>query len=190
MKVFVVENNYGECRPDESGWFILADSAMSNTGKPFYTPENLGKVEVALAQAVKVSRLGKHVAEKFAERYYDSTAPALLFSLPDYKRKLTEAGLPPDAARNFDRALVVADFMPKGDEARYELRINNQPATAFENEKLCRKVENLIPELSFLNTLKMGDVIVAGMTAPLEIRPGDILEVFNGDERSFHVKVK
>lgn len=195
MKIFVVENNYSgsqdlKASNEEAGWFLIADSAMTNTGKPFYLPENLGRVTVSLSRVSRIDRLGKNISVKFASRYYNALAPALLFSLPDYARQLRERNLPEDAARSFDRALFVGDFADKSAEMRLELRKNGETVCSYDDLQLLKPVDTLIPALSRLNTLKMGDVIVPGLSGKIEIEEGDFLEVMKGDERMFHVKVK
>lgn len=191
MKVFVCVNNYGdENRGNAGGWYYLADSSVTNTGKPFYLPENMGRVTVSLSGIIKISRLGKLVTPKFAQRYFSEMAPGLHFTLPDYKNHLKEEGLPEDPARNFDRSLFVGDFMEFSTDKSFELWKNGEMIRMFNFNELLVSPEDLIAEISVMNTLKMGDLLVPGLSGEIELGIGDFLEVKTNGENAFHVKVK
>ena len=172
------------------GYFFLADSAVSNTGKPFYLPENLGETCVCLSAAIRVSRLGKCIREKFAPRYYSKFAPALHFFLPEYARKLKEMNLPEDPARNFDKALFVGDLLPFNPSARIELALNGEKVAEFSFNNIDKGIDSIIEEVSLLNTLKMGDIILPGLSNAVSLKSGDILEVGVDGVKAFQVRVK
>ena len=197
--MFVVENNYpcetGKGREDISsmvspGWYLIADSAVTNTGKPFYLPEKLGLVTVALGAAIRITRLGKSIAPKFAGRYFKEIAPVLHFSLPEYREKLKMAGLPLDASENFDRSLFVGEFQPIEGMREINLRVNEKKVSCWKIEDLYFDLNDLIADLSTMNTIKMGDLIVPGLCSSHEMNEGDKLEVEVGGVTSFQVKVK
>ena len=191
MKVLVAANNYQSGQKDGViGWFLLADSAVINTGKPFYLPEGYGVVTVSLGVALKISRLGKGILKKFANRYYSEFAPVLHFSLPDYERQLIEMGLPGDAARSFDKSLIVGEGKDKENFKEPELWKNGEKIFSYSFSDLSLSPDEIIAEVSLLNTLKMGDLIVAGVSPAIKIEEGDFLEVKSGEERVFHVRVK
>ena len=191
MKTFVIVDNYEPIKPlHRAYWYFLADSAISNTGKPFYLPENLGKTIVHLGIVLKIDRLGKGIHPEYASRYYSEYAPALHFTLPDYENRLKECDLPLDGSRSFDRSLIVGEFRNKIDFQPLILKVNGEPRCSFEIEKLHLKDKDIIFSVSQMNTLKMGDFIVPGLNRGSELKEGDFIEVFQGVERSFHVKVK
>lgn len=191
MKVFVMTDNYKPARDDKaSGWYFIADSAVTNTGKPFYVPDGVGKVEACLAPAVRISRLGKTVAPKFAHRYYGEMAASLHFRLPDLEASLIANGRPGDAAHSFDRALFVGEFFPFDSDSTFSLNLNGTPVASFRFSDLAKDLDEIIAEISVLNTLKMGDMILPALCRGVEIKPGDILEVKHNDEKVFHIKVK
>lgn len=191
MKVFVIVNNYLQAHPSQTtGWYIVADSAVSNTGKPFYLPENLGKTVVSLSAAVKISRLGKAVSPKFAQRYYSDYAPALHFHLPDYASSLLKAGLPADPSRSFDKSLIVGEFLSNEGPECLEMWVNGQKKAEFSFDNLIYPINEIISEISVLNTIKMGDILIPGLSEEISLNEGDLIEVKNGGATSFHVKVK
>lgn len=53
---------------------LVADSAWRPDRRPFFVPEGTGEVLLQVRPALRVSRLGKNIAERFASRYYDAAA--------------------------------------------------------------------------------------------------------------------
>lgn len=190
MKIFVIENNYEVPVNDELSWYFLADSALTNTGKPFYLPEKHGNVIVSLSVAVKISRLGKFISQNFAPRYYGEFAPALHFRLPDFEKKLVDSGRSPDASRSFDRSLFVGDYSPAKDFKIIKLFQNGVKVAEFDVYALANQIDKLISSVSVMNTLKMGDILLPGLSGNIELKEGDLLEVKQDDLVSFIVKVK
>ena len=191
MKAFVIVNNYGpENAAKEPGWYFIADSAVTNTGKPFYLPENLGEAAVSLAPAIRISRLGKYVAPKFAHRYWSEMAPAVHFYFPEYERKLLEGGLPADTARNFDRSLFVGDFQPFEETTVIEFWKNGEKVSVFSFDSLHKNINDMISRISVMNTIKMGDLLLPGLAQPLTVEIGDRLDVKIGNKEAFTIKVK
>lgn len=191
MKAIVMVNNYQPINPlVGQGWYFLSDSAVSNTGKPFYHPDSYGKLMVSLSGLVRISRLGKCIEPKFAGRYYSEYAPCVHFTLPQYGERLKELSLPLDASRSFDRSLFVGDFISKEYPETLKLKVNGEKKSEFSFENLHLSIEQCISSVSQLNTLKMGDYILPALSGFIEIKEDDYLEVIKGDERVFHVKVK
>lgn len=199
MKVIVAANNYsvGEAYqlPEEKsrrdqGFFLIADSAVTNTGKPFFIPENKGEVEVFPAIAVKIIRLGKHIAPKFAGRYYSAFAPSLNFRLSGFEKELKSKGLPVEAALSFDRSLFVGEFSPVEELEPLMLTKNKREVARLEAEKFIIPINEVIEVVSDLNTLKMGDLIVPALGPGVKIERGDLLELRCGDKEAFQVRVK
>ncbi|MCH5227346.1 MAG: fumarylacetoacetate hydrolase family protein [Muribaculaceae bacterium] len=191
MKVIVVPDNYGDKGERElTGWYFIADSAVTNTGKPFYLPEDKGRVSVSLSTAVRFNRLGKGISPKFASRYYTEHAPALHFRLTDYAAQLKENGLPEDPARSFDRSLFVGEFTPIKGEDKFTLHVNGREVSEYILSELHTGIDQLISEVSKMNTIKMGDLLLPGLSQETEIKEGDLLEVRLNGEKAFQVRVK
>lgn len=184
MKVVVFE----KCV--QGGWYLLADSAITNTGKPFYLPDDYGTVSVSIGMAVRIDRIGKSISPKFASRYYHSIAPVLHFRMSELEEKLRSEGLPADASRNFDRSLFVGEFRPLSEISDLFLTHNGVEVAKYDTKKQILCVDELISGISRLNTMKMGDFIVPGLSVQFTIKEGDILEVKDKDNTLFYVKVK
>ena len=153
MKIMVMTDEpYPNVSPIREGWYFLADSAVSNIGKPFYLPEFMGKTIVGLSCTVRISRLGKSIDPRFAYRYYAEYAPVLHFVLPAYESELKDRGLPLDASRSFDRSLFVGEFMSLSDKSPLYLRINGIEKAEFNFNKFNEKIDNSVSAASRLNT--------------------------------------
>lgn len=189
MKAIIIKNNYLKASPP-LGWYFLADSAVTNTGKPFYLPENVGRVCVALGCCLRISRLGKGIQKKFAGRYFQEAAPALHFYLPEYEEKLKNEGLPADAARSFDRSLFVGDFSPFNIEDNYELTVNGTLASSLTLRNCIFPIAETIHDVSRLNTLKMGDLLVPALADGVVVNEDDIFTVIKNGMPEFKVKIK
>lgn len=191
MKCIVVTNNYFPATLEShQGWYLIADSAITNTGKPFYMPEEVGSVTAASGIAVKISRLGKHVAAKFAGRYYSEWAPVVHFNLKSFGERLKSNGVPLDASMSFDRSLFVGDFRPVDTLKEFQFYKDGDLVQIFSHSAQVYPTEEIIRYVSDLNTLKIGDIIVTALGEPIIIKEGNLLEIKEGDQRLFHIKVK
>lgn len=191
MKIIVLQNNYYPAtKEDPKGYYFLADSAMINTGKPFYLPEKDKPVTVQLGIAVRISRLGKNISEKFASRYFSEYAPVLHFCLPELEARLKENGLSEIAAKSFDKSLFVGDFKPLSDFSQLTLSVDRETVSEFSLEKLVCPLENVINQVSRLNTLKMGDLILPGETPEVVLKSDTLLDVSDTRGSCFKVRVK
>lgn len=191
MKAIVIENNYKESiTHGKCGWYFLADSAISNTGKPFYLPENVGRVTASISLAIKISRLGKFIEPRFASRYYVECAPAVHFRLPEFKEKLGSEGLPEDAARSFDKSLFVGDFFPWEASIIINLWKNGMAEVSFSPDKLNFSVDEVLSKVSVMNTVKIGDLLIPGLNGEVELDEGDILDLRSAEDSLFKVKIK
>lgn len=202
MKVFVTVNNVKDSgqsvgdleidkpRERSSGWYVLVDSAVSNTGKPFYVPDHLGKVTVSLSPVIRIDRLGKSVADKFAHRYFHTMAPGVHFRLSELAQQLKEEGLPTDASVNFDRSLFVGDSGPFETDSHYQMIVNGELKAEWNVDSLKKSIGELLSEISRLNTVKMGDLLIPGLSGEMEIKRGDLIEVRKDNQEAFRIKVK
>ncbi len=51
---------------------LMVDSSVVLPGRPLFLPPVAEQYDIELLPAVKISRLGKNIAPKFARRYYDT----------------------------------------------------------------------------------------------------------------------
>lgn len=64
---------------DDPVIFLKADSSLQKNGKPFFIPDDLGRIDYEAEVVVRVCKLGKTVPVRFAHRYYDAVTLGLDF---------------------------------------------------------------------------------------------------------------
>ncbi len=159
MKILALTSNYGRGASSSSELRMIADSAMLKDGKPFYLPEFAPKFATRMSLAVRIDRLGKNIAAKFARRYYNCAAAAL-------NTEAVGGDAHGSAAWSFDGAAVLGEFLPieKFGETPAFTFMCGDDRRMWSSEKLCMSVDEVIAEVSRYFTLKTGDVIMAGLS--------------------------
>ncbi|HPD87583.1 MAG TPA: fumarylacetoacetate hydrolase family protein, partial [Proteiniphilum sp.] len=119
MKIFAVGLNYASHNKEmkrtfessEPVLFMKPDTALLKDGKPFFLPDFSEDVQYETELVVRVSRLGKNIAERFAHRYYDQVTVGIDFTARDLQTKQKELGLPWEIAKGFDHSAAVGTFI-------------------------------------------------------------------------------
>ncbi|MGN0086250.1 MAG: fumarylacetoacetate hydrolase family protein [Alloprevotella sp.] len=179
MKLIVVCNNFAThnneaLSPLEDIGFpvvhTLADTALLLHGRPFFVPDYAEPCTATCHLALRISRLGKCISERFAHRYYDALTVAALFRAEGLLRRLSAAGLPWDVACGFDNAAAIGRFVPVGEAdpalTRLSLRLDNAEAAAATTEHARFSPDRLVAHVSRYYTLRQGDLIFCGNPAP------------------------
>jgi len=160
---------------------LKGDSCLLNGRKPFFTPEGASEIGVTPCMILRVSRLGKEIAPKFAERYYDAVAPGADFIDMSKAREAQETGRPWTEALAFDYSLAIGEW------------INNDEmsATALLNDELIISPQEAIAAASKVMTIRQGDLIyIQAMQAPRLVQKEEILRVAINGEEKLYCKIK
>ena len=80
---------------------------------------------------VKINKVGKHIATRFAHKYYDEIGLGIDFTARDIQQKCKEKGLPWEKAKAFDGSAVIGDFY---DKSNFDLE--NLSFKLFKNDKV------------------------------------------------------
>ena len=79
MRIFAIGRNYAEHikelnneRPDEPVIFTKPDTAILRDNAPFYYPDFSKDIHHEVELVLRVSKEGKNIEEKFAQKYYDA----------------------------------------------------------------------------------------------------------------------
>lgn len=107
MKIIAVGMNYALHNKElghthenkEPVIFLKPDSAILKDGKPFFIPDFSNEVHYEAEVVVRICRLGKNIAPRFAHRYYDAVTVGIDFTARDLQRKFREAGNPWEFAK-------------------------------------------------------------------------------------------
>lgn len=174
-------------------WYFLPDSALVNSGKPFFIPDFAETFEAWLAPVVKLDRMGKSVGARFAPRYWNEIAPAVHFRAPGLRKALLEASLPPDRAQSFDRSMTVGDMIPlESLDTQTTLHIlrNGNREASIPISGLLDTAARMMEVVSAYNTVKTGDYIVPMLAGPIPIAIGDRISVCAGDNPLLYIDIK
>ena len=114
MKIIAVGMNYAAHNKEmrhtleltEPTIFMKSDSALLKDGKPFFIPDFSNEIHYETEIVVKIDRLGKNIAERFAHRYYQEVTVGIDFTARDWQRKLRAEGLPWELSKAFDNSAV------------------------------------------------------------------------------------
>ena len=92
--------------------FMKSDSSLLKDGKPFFIPDFSSEIHYETEIVVKIDRLGKNIAERFAHRYYNEVTVGIDFTARDLQNKLRAQGLPWEISKAFDNSAVLGTFVP------------------------------------------------------------------------------
>jgi 2-keto-4-pentenoate hydratase/2-oxohepta-3-ene-1,7-dioic acid hydratase in catechol pathway len=203
MKIICIGRNYAEHiaelkheRPTDPVIFMKPDSAILPAHNPFYIPDFSNDLHYEVELVVKINRLGKHIAPRFAHKYYDEIGLGIDFTARDLQNQLKDKGLPWEKAKAFDGSAVIGDFLPKTDfpdmnAIEFGLKKNQEWVQKGNSEMMLWKIDELIAYVSQFFTLKIGDFIFTGTPAGVgKVSPEDELVGFIGEKKMFEVKVK
>ena len=176
--------------------FLKADSSLLKDGKPFFIPDFSSEMHYETELVVKIDRLGKNIAERFAHRYYNEVTVGIDFTARDLQRRLREQGLPWEISKAFDNSAAIGTFVPLNEAGEvnhlsFHLDINGQTVQQGCTEDMLFSVDKIIAYVSRFFTLKIGDLIYTGTPAGVgSVHIGDHLEGYLGDRKllDFHVR--
>ena len=169
MKIIVARNNVGAPTNDATlSCYLMPDSAIVRSGKPLFVPDWASQFRAQPSIVVRVGRLGKTIARRFAHRYYDAVTAGMI---------VTPEGDAGGLEHAFDGAAVVGDWvaMPQGDELTdvcLTAGIDDRTLWNLTMSDLHCPVDRVIEQVSEKCTLKMGDLIFlceAAPAVPLEL---------------------
>ena len=173
----------GECSP-EPIWFLKPDTALLRNNDPFYIPAFSHEVHYECELVVRIDRVGKSIAERFAHRYYKEVGLGIDFTARDLQREAIARGLPWERAKGFDHSAALSpEFIPLaelgGDVQRlhFELTIDGQVRQRGDTARMLFGIDRIIHHISQYITLKIGDLIYTGTPAGVgPVHPGDNLK--------------
>ena len=179
MKIFAVGKNYllhnkemdgALYKPEEPVIFTKADSALLKDGKPFFIPDDLGRVDYETELVVRICRLGKSIPTRFAHRYYDAVTVGIDFTARDLQCRLKEQGLPWELSKGFDGAAAIGEWVEKEkfldvQALHFHLDINGQTVQEGCTSDMLYTIDELISYISRWFTLKTGDLLYTGTPA-------------------------
>jgi 2-keto-4-pentenoate hydratase/2-oxohepta-3-ene-1,7-dioic acid hydratase in catechol pathway len=205
MKIFAVGMNYIQHNKELDGTlyktekpviFTKADSALLKDKKPFFLPDELGRIDYETELVVRICRLGKSIPQRFAHRYYDAVTVGIDFTARDLQRQLREAGHPWELCKGFDGAAAIGEWIPVEkfrdiQALHFHLDINGKTVQEGCSSDMLFKVDELISYISQWFTLKTGDLLYTGTPAGVgPVHINDHLEGWIEERKVLEFNVK
>lgn len=205
MKIIAVGMNYAQHNKElghtqensEPVIFMKPDSAILKDGKPFFVPDFSHEVHYETEVVVRICRLGKNIAPRFAHRYYDAVTVGIDFTARDLQRKFREAGNPWELCKGFDNSAAIGTFISLeqagGDlqNLDFHLDIDGCEVQRGNTADMLFKIDDIIAYVSRFMTLKIGDLLFTGTPAGVgSVSVGQHLQGYLGGEKllDFHIR--
>ena len=203
MKIICIGRNYAEhakelnnAIPTEPVFFMKPDTALLKDGEPFYYPDITKDLHHEIEIVIKINKVGKHIEEQFAYKYYDEIGLGIDFTARDLQAECKAKGLPWEKAKSFDNSAPIGKFISKdklGDLSaiEFELKINGQSRQVGNTKDLLFSFDQIISYVSKYVTLKVGDLIYTGTPSGVgAVSIGDKLQGYIKDDLFLEFEVK
>jgi 2-keto-4-pentenoate hydratase/2-oxohepta-3-ene-1,7-dioic acid hydratase in catechol pathway len=203
MKIIAIGRNYAEHieelkneRPSAPVVFLKPDTALLKNNSPFYHPDFSENIHHEVELVLKISKEGKHIQKKFAERYYEEIGIGIDFTARDLQDNCKAKGLPWEIAKAFNGSAPVGEFLPVSgfknlNDINFHLLINGQEKQKGNTSMMLFDFATIIEYVSRFFTLKKGDLIYTGTPAGVgKVNIGDRLEAFIEDQKLLDFEVK
>lgn len=204
MKIICVGWNYPEHNKEmdcsleykEPTIFMKPDSALLKEGKPFFIPDFSQEIEYETEVVVRICRLGKNIAAKFAQRYYDAVTVGIDFTARDLQRTFKAVGNPWELSKGFDSSAAIGEFVPVDhfkdvQQIPFRMELNGKVVQAANTCEMIHSVDRIIEYVSKFCTLKIGDLIFTGTPQGVgKVAIDDKIEGYLGENKllSFYIR--
>ncbi|HEC42175.1 MAG TPA: FAA hydrolase family protein [Bacteroides sp.] len=203
MKIICLARNYvaharelNNPLPEKPLFFMKHENSIVRGNKPFYYPDFSTDIHYELELVLKISKVGKNIEKKFADRYYDEIGLGIDFTARDLQTEARKNGAPWEIAKAFDNSAPLSDFLPVSDfkdisSLAFQLDINGKRVQEGESGLMIFPVEVQIAYISRFITLKTGDLIFTGTPAGVgPVKIGDHLEAYLEGKKMLDFYVK
>lgn len=192
MKIFAVGLNYPQHNKELNETlykgevpviFTKADSSLLKDGKPFFVPDDMGRIDYETEIVVRICRLGKAIPARFAHRYYDAVTVGIDFTARELQAELKKKGLPWEMCKGFDGAAAIGEWVSVEkfrdvQALQFHLDINGKTVQEGRTSDMLFKIDEIIEYISKYFTLKTGDIIYTG--TPVGVGPVNIDDHLTG----------
>ncbi len=203
MKIICIGRNYvahaeelNNAIPTEPLFFLKPETALIPGRNPFVYPSFSNDVHHELEVVIRICKLGKHIEERFAHRYYDQLTLGIDFTARDVQKQCKEKGHPWEKAKAFDGSAPVGKLIPISDvqdiqNINFSMTRNGEIVQTGNTSNMIFNVNKLISYVSSYLTLKIGDLIFTGTPEGVgPVQKDDTLECFLEDQSLLKVNVK
>jgi acylpyruvate hydrolase len=203
MKIICIGLNYRK-HAVEMGWaipevpvvFLKPDSSILKNNKPFFLPGFSENIHYEVEVVIKISKLGKGIAAKFAPRYFDEVTVGIDITARDLQKQQAAAGMPWEISKCFDGAAPLGSFIPVStindiEDLDFRLEINNKVVQKSNTSDMIFNFNRIVEYVSKFFTLKTGDLIFTGTPSGVgQLKRNDNLVAFLGDKQLLDFMIK
>ena len=203
MKIFCVGRNYADhakelnnAIPDEPVIFMKPKSALLQAHTPFYYPEFTNELHYECELVLRVSKNGKYIQEKFANKYYDAITVGIDFTARDIQDELKKKGLPWEKAKSWDNSAAIGSWIPiqnikNKNGINFHLQKNNETVQKGNSSEMIYDFDFLVCYISNFFSVNIGDLIFTGTPAGVgELVVGDEIEAFLEEDSMLKLDIK
>lgn len=150
---------------------VRPDTTLERESEIFYIPGNITELSYVPVMFVRACKAGKHVGEKFAERYYDCGGFGILLYGENLIREAGPAGFA--MASSMDRTSYLPMPMYGRDVLANSGNIFTAGTDSCPEAFVCRagteKINAAIPQVTALTSVRTGDIIAVetGLRKPV-----------------------
>ena len=177
--------------------FLKSDVSLLKNGKPFYIPDFSSEIHYEAEVVVKINRLGKNIAEKFAYKYYSEVTVGIDFTARDLQSRLRRDGMPWEISKAFDNSAAIGKFMALSElgedinNLSFGLDINGTMVQKGNTGNMIFNTNRIIAYVSRFFTLKIGDMIFTGTPAGVgAVKVNDHLEGYINAYKLLDLNIK
>lgn len=202
MKIICIGNNGKEdlinkvlsIKSDEPYIYIKPETALLRNKNPFFIPDFAEEYYVSFEFVIKTNKLGKNIAEKYANTYFDEVSIGANIFAVDLLKKLHNQQKPLDLSYTFDNSSPIGEFIKTNEGELYHVEVvvnEDNFGNYLMSEDLKWSVNKIISEISKYYTVKIGDYIFTGSflnVGPIKIN--DKIQVLVNNSLIFHFSIK
>ena len=203
MKIICIGRNYvnhakelNNPVPSEPVFFIKTDTALLPKRNPFIYPSFTKDLHHEVEIVLKISKIGKHIEEKFAHKYFNEIGVGIDFTARDIQEQCKTKGLPWEKAKAFDFSAPTSDFLPISkfediNQLNFSLKINDELRQVGNTRDMLFSFDKIIAYVSQFVTLKIGDYIFTGTPAGVSaVSINDKLSCYIEDKKMLEFNIK
>lgn len=162
MKLLCAEYN----EAGEVAYNVIGDNALLRNNDDFYVPAFATELSCVPQIVLRVGKIGKHVAERFAGRYYEEAGVGIRFYADNLERELLAASLSPAAAMAFDSSAAISSMKSLADVSpgnmMFSFELNGKNVFTRRVCEISRRPEETLAAMSGYYMLKIGDFLFCG----------------------------
>ena len=154
------------------GFFFRPDTTLNREGETYYVPDGIRAAWYMLFSYVRIDKAGKHVASRFAERYYSAGGSgAAIFGIPER---------PGDGAACLSAMECIGSgIIPKLEPEEWMLAnsLDNSTVIAAAHEvEHSAQMNEAVESVSSVMSLRTGDMVCVACSGPIPVSCGETID--------------